>query len=493
MSKNIKKFSSLDDRGIFCSEISAKDPMHTPSTSAHEHANIELIYSVDASIKLVIDKQSYTLSGGDLVIISPGEIHTQSILGSGLYYSIKLLPNILFSSDQTFSEYKFFNQFLSLNDKKRLYLRDELSSTGISEIFNDVMREWAKKSSGYELMIRANILKIFTILARFNDKSEKRKGGRLSNDAINTALSYISDNFASVTEQDVADHCGLSLAYFSTLFKNTVGVKFGEYLLQLKIGRAKTLLLTTDKSITYIAYETGFASSSHFIARFRELENTTPAKYRKKAQTEGSINRTKAPALTVCFNHVGQASGHLLVFKYRTNRADDPPWMPMFACTKRHNPISDDLTWTILKTDERWHVIIMDLDRSKQLFKNFVPSESGEFFGGNIHFHVFYKIRFPSQYIDFAYVAYAKDLENAYELIGEGEDISMGYFEDDGPSRWVEIPINIPERIPPKSVPMKFYRDAKGLFADAASNGISLRKIESLKEGDVEFTRIWCP
>ena len=178
LSKNIKKFSSLDDRGIFCSEISAKDPMHTPSTSAHEHANIELIYSVDASIKLVIDKQSYTLSGGDLVIISPGEIHTQSILGSGLYYSIKLLPNILFSSDQTFSEYKFFNQFLSLSDKKRLYLKDELSSTGISEIFNDVMREWAKKSSGYELMIRANILKIFTILARFNDKSEKRKGER---------------------------------------------------------------------------------------------------------------------------------------------------------------------------------------------------------------------------------------------------------------------------------------------------------------------------
>ncbi|MBE6646522.1 MAG: helix-turn-helix domain-containing protein [Ruminococcaceae bacterium] len=493
LSKSIKQLSSLDDRGVFCSEVDAVDPFHSTYSSTHVHTNIELVYSVDASVSLEIERTSFSLSSGDLIIISPGEKHSQSIIGSGHYYSIKLLPNILFSSDQTFSEYKFFNQFLALNDKKRLYLKNELSSSGISEIFGDVMREWTRKSSGYELMIRANILKIFTILARSNDKTERHKGGKFSNDAINSALSYTSDNFASVTEQDVAEHCGLSLAYFSTLFKNTVGVKFGEYLLQLKIGRAKTLLLTTDKSITYIAYETGFSSSSHFIARFKELENTTPAKYRRQAQTEGSVSRMKAPAFSACFDQTGQKSGHLLVMKYRTNRADNPPWMPMFACTDKHNPDHDDLTWTILETDERWHVIIMDLHRSKQLFKSFLPTKDGDFFGGNVHFHIFYKIRFPSQYIDFAYIAYASSLEKAFEMIGDGEDVSMGYFEDDGPSRWIKIPFDPPENISARSIPTKFYRDAKGLFADASSNGISLRKIESLKEGDVEFTRIWCP
>ena len=421
------------------------------------------------------------------------EGHTQSIRGTGLYYSVKFLPSILFSSDQTFSEYKFFNRFISLEGQKRHYLKKELESADVAAIFSDIMREWSRKASGYELMIRANILKIFTHLARCDSSSPSTEKHKCSNEAISSALSYISENCATVTEQSAAEYCGLSLAYFSTLFKNTVGVKFGEYLIQLKVGRAKGLLLTTDKSITYIAYETGFASSSHFIARFREIEGTTPAKFRRSIQTEGSVNKIKAPAFTAFFPEVGQESGHLLIFKYRTNRLDDPPFVPTFVSTARHQPISDDLSWTLMNTDEKWHVVIMDLAKSKQYVKSFLPNSDGAFCGSHAHFHLFYKIRSPEQYVDLAFVSYAKTLEQAFGIIGRDEDISLGYFDDDGFSRWETIPLEIPNDFSDKVIPQKFYRDAKNLFNDASANGISLRKVELLHEGNVEFTRIWCP
>ena len=143
------------------------------------------------------------------------------------------------------------------------------------------MREWSCKASGYELMIRASILRVFTALTRYEDSYATNEKNRFSSEAINSALAFISENSATVTEQRVAEHCGLSLAYFSTLFKNTVGMRFGEYLMKLKIGRAKSLLISTDKSITYIAYETGFSSSSHFICKFREITGYSPLEYRK--------------------------------------------------------------------------------------------------------------------------------------------------------------------------------------------------------------------
>jgi hypothetical protein len=135
----------------------------------------------------------------------------------------------------------------------------------------------------------------------------------------------------------------------------------------------------------------------------------------------------------------------------------------------------------------------MDVNRSKQLVKNFVPSPDGKFYGSHVHFHIFYKIRSPDQYFDLAYVAYADSLSRAFEIIGEGEDVSLGYFEDDGPSRWIELPLDLPEKLPQKVIPEKFYRDAGGLFNDATANGISLRKIESGIDSDNEYTRIWCP
>ena len=135
----------------------------------------------------------------------------------------------------------------------------------------------------------------------------------------------------------------------------------------------------------------------------------------------------------------------------------------------------------------------MDADRSRQYVKSFLPAQDGKFYGSHVHFHLFYKLRSPDQYVDMAYVAYAKNLNDAFSLIGCDEDVSFGYFDDVGYSRWETIRLNIPRDISRAIVPQSFFHNAKALFADAGANGISLRRIELLNEGDVEFTRIWCP
>lgn len=66
--------------------------------------------------------------------------------------------------------------------------------------------------------------------------------------------------------------------YFCALANRTPG----EYLLDCRLRRARQLLLTTQRSITDIAFSCGFYDSSHFIRKFIAATGLTPGQYRKK-------------------------------------------------------------------------------------------------------------------------------------------------------------------------------------------------------------------
>ena len=56
-----------------------------------------------------------------------------------------------------------------------------------------------------------------------------------------------------------------------------------QYLLEERIRRAKLLLVQTEKTISEIAYECGFASQSHFSLRFKQAAYCTPGEYRQRS------------------------------------------------------------------------------------------------------------------------------------------------------------------------------------------------------------------
>ena len=57
------------------------------------------------------------------------------------------------------------------------------------------------------------------------------------------------------------------------------GLTIQQYLIRLRIGKAKKLLCATSYSITDIALETGFCDCQHFCKVFKQLEGITPTQY----------------------------------------------------------------------------------------------------------------------------------------------------------------------------------------------------------------------
>jgi len=78
----------------------------------------------------------------------------------------------------------------------------------------------------------------------------------------------------------LASRLGLSPYHFQRQFKRITGRTPGEYLKELRLKRAKELLLTTSLEITEIAYAAGFNSLSSFYAVFRKMAGMAPGQYR---------------------------------------------------------------------------------------------------------------------------------------------------------------------------------------------------------------------
>ena len=103
-----------------------------------------------------------------------------------------------------------------------------------------------------------------------------------SSPIVAEAKKIIDDNLSEeITLTDIAEKIHVSAHYLAHLFKSTTGTTLFEYRNEERLTRAKHMLINTDKSITDVANEVGFASAAYFTKIFSRSEKTTPREFRK--------------------------------------------------------------------------------------------------------------------------------------------------------------------------------------------------------------------
>ena len=94
---------------------------------------------------------------------------------------------------------------------------------------------------------------------------------------------YLKERFTEkITLKTVAERFFINAAYLGQLFKRKTGVSFHDYLLKLRMEKAKQLLVATNKSISEISNEVGFDDPNYFSASFGKIEGITPREYKKR-------------------------------------------------------------------------------------------------------------------------------------------------------------------------------------------------------------------
>ncbi|MCK5129604.1 MAG: helix-turn-helix transcriptional regulator [Clostridiales bacterium] len=267
---------------------------HRVMCYAHWHNYIELLYLEEGSVNIFLNGKLYQAHKEDLVIINSKEAHQiETIDKDTRYIVIQFDPDMLHMSSTAFT-LKYILPF-SGPDKTypRLFKKEDIYKTEIKLRIQHIYDEMLNEEYAYEFAIQANIIMLFLDIVR----SWHQNGIDIQNDTfikdkdlvwINKAMTFIEDHYyENITAKETAKICLMSYNYFTTRFKQLLGRSFSCYLNYIRLRQAEYHLMSSDKSVTDIAYECGFSSTSYFISMFAKHKSVTPQNYRKRIKNTG--------------------------------------------------------------------------------------------------------------------------------------------------------------------------------------------------------------
>lgn len=261
---------------------------------AHIHDYIELLYTVSGDFRIRLGNREHDFHAGDMVIINSNEIHHIDALSEGMhrYIVVKFKPELLYATSQSIFEIKYVMPFvLQESSHQKVFPRAEIESTPVPGLIRDISRECMDKAYGYEMAVKAGILRLFLyILRSWNARSlDLNINGSISTEHVrrlSQVFEHVDGNFhENITTAEMAERCHLSYSYFSRMFKRTMRRSFTDYLNFVRISKAEMMLCTTSMNITEIALASGFSASSYFIRQFERYRGISPRQYRKRYGT----------------------------------------------------------------------------------------------------------------------------------------------------------------------------------------------------------------
>ncbi|WP_372775108.1 AraC family transcriptional regulator [Mangrovibacterium sp.] len=136
-----------------------------------------------------------------------------------------------------------------------------------------------KERPGFQQIASGMVVKLLGYIVSF----EKRKGfsGKHIAKVIEEVRFLMRQNIEmEFNMEELAREHNVGYSYFRKMFKKYTGVSPAQYHLQLRIIRAKELLVSTEKTITEIAFQLGFQNVYHFSLLFKRKVGKSPSNFR---------------------------------------------------------------------------------------------------------------------------------------------------------------------------------------------------------------------
>ena len=224
----------------------------------------------------------YQVKPGSLLVTQPGVWHRyRPNKGTGWLENYVGFDGSI--PRQIFSQYDVYAQ------KPILHIgnREEFIDT-YHKIFESVQEE----KPGFQQIASGMIMKLMGYMVSL-EKQRNFSGKRIER-IIQNACFEIRENMGndiSFTQYAEDNHIGYS--YFRKMFKIYTGIAPAQYQLDLKIRRAREMLLISDKSIKEIAYELGFNSIHYFSRIFKKKTGVSPSYIRNTTEEYDAKSATK--------------------------------------------------------------------------------------------------------------------------------------------------------------------------------------------------------
>lgn len=256
------------------------------TTVLNYHSFVEFTYIIDGSGYQSINGTLHRMEPGTISILPPYHIHQMTsdngcvIRKYCCLFDMNILLGSPFASEWSEQLYQIGTAFPS-----SIAFRGEEAAL-MKDLFARLLMEYRNTElRGRNHMIcnklsEALILFLRTAAAA-GEHASKPNEQEEGNPLFWTALHYVHAHYTErLTLDMVAKYLHISETYVSRMFREKTGRSFLEYVHQLRIDSAASMLITTDRTIMDIAFDTGFESPRTFYRVFKAIRGQSPKEYR---------------------------------------------------------------------------------------------------------------------------------------------------------------------------------------------------------------------
>lgn len=235
----------------------------------HFHLIYEIIYVLEGNIELTVNGHKELLVPGDFAMILSNEAHQIRSIGQTKQWICGFSGDFVPDFDKavknkTGSSCKFHCDQTTFD-----FLKEHV-------LFSEYLEK--RKQDPYQFTAG-----LYLLCGQYLRSTQLVDRNTTQNTMMNDIVEYINQNYRQdITLKHIAQLLGYDYYYCSRLFGSIFGMRFSDYLNNIRCSAAVELIRTTDKSICVIAGESGFQSVRAFNEIFSRLMGMTPLQYRKQ-------------------------------------------------------------------------------------------------------------------------------------------------------------------------------------------------------------------
>ena len=223
---------------------------------------VDLTFVIEGEAEYVINNTPYHVCAGDMLCVPKGSIREAS---NGPENLMKC-----FSANFQLRDLDGRHRSLPLPMLFHIGLQPDIIA-----LCQDLNVEWLRHIPGYRLKVRGIFLLILQRVLELTlfDSKLTYIDGRISKVAR-----YIGDHFSEELKiGDFASQFNLNAAYFGTLFKNSMGMSFHQYLIKTRINNAEDMLRSGNYTVGEAAALCGFQDVFYFSRLYKKSRGYPPS------------------------------------------------------------------------------------------------------------------------------------------------------------------------------------------------------------------------
>lgn len=252
--------------------------------SWHWHREFQFCLVTAGTVAFWVQGQQLTLPAGQGLFINSNVLHmAKPESPDAAYCCIDILPSLLCGFPGSLLDVSLITP-LSTDASLPLFRfsGETLESREALALLEKIRQLSHRKTTGYPLMVTGLLMELLGRMLSMLDAAPSAPKEDMSR--LRSVLQYIDRHYMEhLTLGQCAQLSGLSDSEFCRQFKRAMHCTLTGYIRQVRLQKsAAELLLHPEKSVSQIAYATGFSTTSYFISQFRAATGKTPLAYRQE-------------------------------------------------------------------------------------------------------------------------------------------------------------------------------------------------------------------